>query len=103
LFDADPYSPPSPQQIREILGQELYSALLESCELVRVSQDVVFRKIELDHMSQYVKALLESGQSITVAGFRDTFSTSRKFALAFLEYLDRLNVTRRDGDVRVGY
>lgn len=103
LLDADPYSPPSPQQIREIMGQELFSALLEGGELVSVSQDVVFRKIELDHMSDYVKALLESGQSITVAGFRDTFSTSRKFALAFLEYLDRLNVTRRDGDVRVGY
>ncbi len=103
FFNADPFSPPGLQQIREILGQELFSALLEGGELVSVSEDVVFRKNEVDIMSQYVKTLLENGQSITVAEFRDKFSTSRKFALAFLEYLDRQNVTRREGDVRVGY
>lgn len=103
LFDTDPYIPPNTQQIREILGQELFSALLDSNELVKVSEDVVFRKIEVDIMSQYVKTLLESDQSITVAGFRDKFSTSRKFAMAFLEYLDRQKVTRREGDVRVLY
>jgi len=103
LIDADPFAPPNPQNIREILGQELFSALLEGSELVRMSEDVIFRNKELDQMSQYVNDLLESGQTITVASFRDKFATSRKFALAFLEYLDRQKVTRRDGDVRVRY
>jgi hypothetical protein len=34
---------------------------------------------------------------------RDQFATSRKYALAFLEYLDEQKVTRRSGDVRVRY
>jgi selenocysteine-specific elongation factor len=103
LLATDPFSPPISQQIREILGQDLFSALVESGELIMVSEDVVFRKNEVDQMSQYVETLLKSGQGITVAGFRDEFTTSRKFALAFLEYLDRQKVTRREGDVRVSY
>jgi selenocysteine-specific elongation factor len=103
LLATDPFSPPISQQIREILGQDLFSALVEGGELIMVSEDVVFRKNEVDQMSQYVETLLKSGQAITVAGFRDRFTTSRKFALAFLEYLDRQKVTRRQDDVRVRY
>jgi selenocysteine-specific elongation factor len=103
LLDTDPFTPPPPQQIREILGQDLFSALVEAGDLVKVSDEVIFRKSEFDQMKQYVETQLENRQTITVAGFRDRFTTSRKFALAFLEYLDRIKVTRRDGDVRVHY
>jgi selenocysteine-specific elongation factor len=42
----------------------------------------------------------EKGQ-VTVADLRDRFDTSRKYALGFLEHLDRIHVTRRVGDARV--
>jgi selenocysteine-specific elongation factor len=38
---------------------------------------------------------------LSVAEFRDRFGSSRKYALAVLEYLDSRNITRRDGDFRV--
>jgi len=44
---------------------------------------------------------LEREGRVTVAEFRDRFGSSRKFALPVLEYLDRLGITRRDGDYRV--
>ncbi len=103
LLDSGPFTPPTPQQLRDILGQDLFSALLENGDLVKVSEDVVFRKNEFDQMREYVETLLESGQDVTVSGFRDKYATSRKFTLAFLEFLDRQKVTRRDGDVRVRY
>jgi selenocysteine-specific elongation factor len=103
LLDTDPFTPPPPQQIRDILGQDLFSAFVEAGDLVKVSEDVLFRKNEFDQMRQYVETLLENEQTVTVAGFRDRFTTSRKFTLAFLEFLDRKKVTRRDGDVRVRY
>jgi selenocysteine-specific elongation factor len=37
---------------------------------------------------------------LTVAEFRDRFNTSRRYALAFLEYLDVIGVTLREGDNR---
>jgi selenocysteine-specific elongation factor len=42
----------------------------------------------------------DSGE-ITVADVRDMFGTSRKYALALLDYLDKQRVTRRVGDARV--
>jgi selenocysteine-specific elongation factor len=39
--------------------------------------------------------------SMTVAQVRDQFGTSRKYALALMERLDELKVTRRVGDERV--
>jgi selenocysteine-specific elongation factor len=38
--------------------------------------------------------------TLTVAQFRDQFNTSRKYALAFLEHLDLIGVTIREGDNR---
>jgi selenocysteine-specific elongation factor len=38
---------------------------------------------------------------MTVAQVRDEFTTSRKYALALMEYLDNQKVTRRVGDERV--
>ena len=39
--------------------------------------------------------------SISVAQVRDLFSTSRKYALALMEFLDKQKITRRVGDERV--
>jgi selenocysteine-specific elongation factor len=38
---------------------------------------------------------------VDVAGFKERFGVTRKFAIPLLEYLDRERVTRRVGDVRI--
>ncbi|KRT75738.1 MAG: selenocysteine-specific translation elongation factor, selenocysteine-specific elongation factor, partial [Armatimonadetes bacterium CSP1-3] len=48
-----------------------------------------------------VAAQIEASGEITVAQLRDTLGTSRKFALALLEYFDGIRLTRRVGDRRV--
>jgi selenocysteine-specific elongation factor len=47
-----------------------------------------------------VTTIREQG-SITVAGVRDLFDTSRKYALALMSHLDERKLTRRVGDERV--
>ena len=42
----------------------------------------------------------ENGK-ITIAEVRDLLETSRKYALAFMEHLDQIRVTRRVGDDRI--
>ena len=44
---------------------------------------------------------IASGQpGLTVAEIRDLLGTTRKFAVPLCEYLDRIGVTRREGDQR---
>ena len=51
-------------------------------------------------MIEKLKAFFSKKPDMTVAEFRDTLNTTRKYALPFLEYLDSHNITLRVGDVR---
>ena len=39
-------------------------------------------------------------EELTLGTLRDILGTSRKYAMAFLEYLDKNKITRYNGDVR---
>ena len=93
-----PYSPPTPN-----LDSELLAWMLEQSLLVRLTGDIYFLPTIYNAMMDWVQATLAEQGSVSVAGFRDQFHTSRKYALAFLEHLDERKITRRTGDVRVGY
>ncbi|MEX0785513.1 MAG: SelB C-terminal domain-containing protein, partial [Dehalococcoidia bacterium] len=62
---------------------------------------VVFAAEAYQEMVERVTEHLRSHGSITLAQVRDMFGTSRKYAQALLEHLDRERVTRRVGDERV--
>ncbi len=94
------FSPPSIENIISKLGDELTNSLFFKKELIRVSQEVAFRNKEIFEMREFVEDFIRNNGKITVIEFRDKFNTSRKYALAFLEYLDNQKITNRDGDFR---
>jgi len=55
--------------------------------------------IELE-MQQIIIDTMTPGKGLTVAEIRDLLKTSRKYAVPFCEHLDKIGVTRRDGDLR---
>jgi selenocysteine-specific elongation factor len=99
-FTKAPFAPPSVKESQSLVGEDVFSALVERGDLVKVAADVVFRKEDFELMSDKVKSHLQKNSRITVAEVRDMFNTSRKYALAFMEYLDGTGVTARDGDYR---
>ena len=48
-----------------------------------------------------LRALFSENETLTVAQVRDHFQTSRRYMLAFLEYLDSQGITSRKGDARI--
>jgi len=99
-FAAAPYATPSVKDSAALVGEELLAGLIERGDLVAVSAEVLFRREDYLQMRAAVLQTLQQEGSLTAAQFRDRFNTSRKYALAFLEHLDALGVTVRDGDVR---
>jgi selenocysteine-specific elongation factor len=83
-----------PRRARSIL-----QLLLKRGSLVRVSPDLICHAEALANL----KALLEThrGQPFSVPEFKAWTGVSRKYAIPLLEYLDRLHVTRRQGDQRI--
>jgi selenocysteine-specific elongation factor len=88
-----------PQNTRTL--RDLYYFLLQQGELVRVSEDVVVAANQITSLKARLTNSFPSGNTFSVPEFKDLFKISRKYAIPFLEYLDRERVTRRTGDKRV--
>lgn len=99
-FELSPYSPPTVKDCLAEVKEDVFNALIEIGELVLVSQEVVFRKLDYENFVLEIQKMLKNLSIITAAQVRDHFNTSRRYALAILEHLDAEGITVRDGDVR---
>jgi selenocysteine-specific elongation factor len=93
----NPYLP----SLDPIPEPDLLKLLIEQHSVVKVSDDVIFLTSTYDKMIQEIITHIKSHGKVTVAEVRDLFHTSRKYALALMEYLDAQKITRRIGDERV--
>jgi selenocysteine-specific elongation factor len=100
-FKEKPFAPPSLNQIEDALGSELLQYLVDKGDLVKVSDSVAFHADAYAEMRNRLIAYLEERERVTVAEVRDMFDSSRRYALGFLESMDRKGVTKRLGDVRI--
>ncbi|HEX8600483.1 MAG TPA: selenocysteine-specific translation elongation factor [Chloroflexia bacterium] len=99
LHQASPYSPPAPSEIG--LDPEVVAALVESGELVKLDEGLLYTRRAYEQMRERILRTIDEQGEINVAIMRDLFGTTRKYAIPFLEHLDEQKVTRRVGDVRV--
>ncbi len=100
------FSPPTLEEVGARLGggpafARMAQSLLEEGALVEVAPGVVFAAEIVEEVARRVVALAEATGEVTVAQLRDALGTSRKFALALLEYFDGIRLTRRLGDRRI--
>jgi selenocysteine-specific elongation factor len=99
-FAQSPYAPPTVKECQALTGEDIYSALVDFGDLVAVSDEVVFRRLDYQTMEDKIRLTLRQKGLITLAEVRDLFQTSRRYAQALLEHLDATGVTIRDGDFR---
>ena len=93
----NPYAPPS-----ELIPEpDLLNWLVAQGKVVKVSDSVVFSAAAYNEMVAKVKEYIKTHDKVSLAEVRDLFQTSRKYAQAFLDYLDGAKITRRVGDERV--
>ncbi|MFC1892806.1 selenocysteine-specific translation elongation factor [Chloroflexota bacterium] len=95
----NPYAPPGDL----IPEPDLLNLLVAQQKAVKVSDSVVFLASAYDEMVERVTAHIKANDRVTLAEARDMFNTTRKYAQALLEHLDKRKITRRIGDERVLY
>jgi len=101
FIQVEPYSPPSLIELKEKFGGDLINLMVSNQYLVRTSDDIAFTKENFDLMVNKLADYSRQNGGITLGQFRDMFKTSRKYALSFLEYLDKIGVTSFDGEKRI--
>ena len=100
-FQAAPWNTPSPKEAEQLVGADVLMALIDLGHVVKLSEDVIVLAETYQSAVEKIRAHLIAQKTITVAQVRDLFNTSRKYALALMEYLDDQRITRRVGDERV--
>jgi selenocysteine-specific elongation factor len=80
--------------------KDIYEVAVAEGWLVKAADDLFLHAdVEAD-MRARVAERLKGGATATVAEIRDLLGTTRKFAVPLCEYLDRIGLTRRTGDLR---
>ena len=70
--------------------------------LVHVADELYLHAdADADMRRLVTERLARQGGGLTVAEIRDLLGTTRKYAVPLCEYLDRVGVTRREGDLRL--
>ncbi|MBO5994245.1 MAG: SelB C-terminal domain-containing protein [Firmicutes bacterium] len=81
----------------------IIDALSEEGRLVRLDYQYFIDKDAMDKAMEGLKRHIEENGRITLAEFRDMLGTSRKYAMAILDYTDKNKITEKKEDYRVLY
>jgi selenocysteine-specific elongation factor len=98
---AQPWATPAPKECRAAMGDAVYDVLTRRRQLIQLNDDVMLLPETYEAALEQVRTRINESGEITAAQVRDLFGTTRKYALALLEYLDTVGVTKRVGDARV--
>lgn len=100
------FQPPEPASFVPKSGgnaaslKDIYEVAVAEGLLVRVTNELFLHSDIVIDMQARLKNKLAPGVGATVAEIRDLLGTTRKYAIPLCEYLDRIGLTRRDGDLR---
>ncbi|UST98098.1 selenocysteine-specific translation elongation factor [Pseudomonas siliginis] len=106
LFEEAGFDPPWVRDAAKILGEDDASVRLLLRKLARlglmhqVVRDLFISDIVLRQMAALLLKLAEENPAIEVTTFRDALGLGRKRCIQYLEYFDRLGLTRRLGESR---
>ena len=100
-------APPNLPEVLDPLGVSfkeaapVFKLLQEQGELVKVKEDMYFHAPVLADLRQRVEDYLASHEDMGAPEFKEVGGLTRKYAIPFLEYLDKEKITVRVGDRRV--
>ena len=96
LLNKDPFA-----SSNELIEDHILEFLVDQKKIVRLDDKILLSYSVYQRIVGKVQQILSDKGEITVAGLRDEFGTSRKYAIAILDYMDQQQITKRVGDIRV--
>ncbi len=96
-----PFDPPRRKELATNQHQQqALRFLIEQGDVVEISDDIVLLRDSSDQMRMTVSDFIATNGPATASQLREKLGSSRRVMIPFLEYLDRIGVTQRSGDLR---
>ena len=83
-------------------AKQVLDGAITAGEVILTEPGIAFHKDIIEDAKKTFANLAANG-SVSLADFRDSLGTSRKFALSILEYFDKHKFTKKTGDSRIIY
>lgn len=83
--------------------EQVFKLMIDRGTLIKIKEDIIYHKNIIEECRKKLINYLEENGTIQIGDFRDLIGTSRKFALAILEYFDEQKITKRREDNRMLY
>ena len=80
--------------------RQVVESLVTSGELVMLTPQICIHPTVYQEVCRKTRDYLAAHETLALADFRDMLGTSRKYALAVLEYYDKNKILKKDGDLR---
>ena len=80
--------------------KQVLDSVLSGGELVMLTPQICYHSTAYARACEAAKTHFAENETITLAQMRDLLGTSRKYALAILEYFDKTGITKKEGDFR---
>ena len=107
IIEADDSMPVDTEEIMNRLKRDkekevwdVINMMIEREEVKRLKDNMLFSREYFDRAVNLVEDYIKQKGCISVAVLRDILNTSRRYAIALLEEMDRLKITKRLGDYR---
>ncbi|MFZ6016710.1 MAG: selenocysteine-specific translation elongation factor [Nitrospirota bacterium] len=106
LLEEGGFQPPTKEELLQSLEldqkhlSDILQLMAKEGSLVRINDSMYITSSVYKKMIGALKNFFSRKLEMTVAEFRDILSTTRKYALPLLEYLDSNKITLRVGDIR---
>lgn len=106
LVEKAGFEPPKAAELAEAMGipeqdaREILGFLCRQGTLVRINDDLHLSKKAEESLKTLVKSHIEKHGALTPLDMKAIAGVSRKYAIPYLEYLDRIHFTMRVGDAR---
>lgn len=109
IYHENKYNPPKFKELVNMLKLQeksvapVFNALVSSSQLIKVDQETVFSSEAIKDATDLIVNYIKENKSIQLGEFRDLLGTSRKYAMAILDYFDQNKITKRVEDKRILY
>ena len=106
LYREAAFAPPATDEVLEKYKKvrqidQVLTAMIGDGALVRLDAQIYMDAQCVEKAREVCREAIGKNGQMTLAEFRDLLGTSRKFAVALLEYFDRQKFTKKIGDARV--
>ena len=103
LFAKNPSSPPNLKELSAQLpsSQPVVHYMIKQGELVELPDGILLEAKQFQAVKEQITGRLKENGKITIQEINQLFGFSRKYSVPLLTHLDRIGITRREGDARV--